>query len=66
MNDFLDGNHKDKNVSFGMSSQLLLSLANSFENTPKYQLLSTDVGIAGGRAIAQEIIMKELRFCSEI
>lgn len=51
MNDFLDGNHKDKNVSFGMSPQLLLSLANSFENTPKYQLLSTDVGIAGGRAI---------------
>ena len=51
LNDFLHGMRKDKNVSFGMSPQLLLSLANSFENTPKYQLLSTDVGIAGGRAI---------------
>ena len=51
MRDFLSGNTKDKNVSFGMSPQLMLSLANSFENTPKYQLLSTDLGIAGGRAI---------------
>lgn len=51
MNDFLTDKMRDKNVSFGMSPQLLLSLANSFENTPKYQLLSTDVGIAGGRAI---------------
>lgn len=51
MNDFLTSKTRDKSVSFGMSPQLLLSLANSFENTPKYQLLSTDVGIAGGRAI---------------
>lgn len=50
MDDFMK--NKGKDVAFGgMSTQLLLDLANSFENTPKYQLLSTDVGIAGGRAI---------------
>ncbi len=41
-----------KDVSFGMSAQGILSLANNFENNNIYQLLSTDVGIAGGRAIS--------------
>lgn len=34
------------------NTQTLLTLANHFENDAKYQLLSTDVGIAGGRAIS--------------
>lgn len=38
-----------KNPSFKGSN--LLFLANSFENDARYKLLSTDVGIAGGRAI---------------
>ena len=50
-NDFLNKN-KDGNVSFGMNYPLLLSVANKFENNPKYQLLSTDVGIAGGRTVS--------------
>ena len=44
--------HEQKNVSFGMNYNTMLSLANKFENDPTYQLLSTDVGIAGGRAIS--------------
>ena len=45
---------KDSNPTFGgmISTETLLSLANHFENDAKYQLLSTDVGIAGGRAIS--------------
>ena len=43
---------KDK-VSFtGISPATLLSVANHFENDTVYQLLSTDVGIAGGRAVS--------------
>lgn len=42
----------NKNVSFGMNYNTLLSVANKFENDPTYQLLSTDAGIAGGRAIS--------------
>ncbi|MFR1673114.1 MAG: hypothetical protein ACLSWI_09245 [Candidatus Gastranaerophilaceae bacterium] len=44
----------DKDVSFNGigNAQTLLSLANHFENDSKYQLLSTDVGIAGGRAVS--------------
>ena len=34
------------------NTQTLLTLANNFENNSKYQLLSTDVGIAGGRAVS--------------
>jgi len=41
-------------VSFaGMGGiQTLLSLTNNFENDSRYKLLSTDVGIAGGRGIS--------------
>lgn len=42
----------NKKVSFGMNYNMLLSVANKFENDPTYQLLSTDAGIAGGRAIS--------------
>lgn len=35
-----------------MNYNMLLSVANKFENDPTYQLLSTDAGIAGGRAIS--------------
>lgn len=44
--------NKNKKLSFGMSAQGILSLANHFENDNVYQLLSTDAGIAGGRAIS--------------
>ena len=42
----------NKNIPFGMNYNALLSIANKFENDATYQLLSTDVGIAGGRAIS--------------
>lgn len=48
-------NTKDdkKDLTFeGNATQTMLSLAHNFENNPTYQLLSTDVGIAGGRAIS--------------
>lgn len=49
---FINNSKDKKQVPFeGGSTQLLLGLANSFENDARYQLLSTDVGIAGGRAI---------------
>ena len=42
--------NKDKNVSFGaVNPQTLMSLAYSFENNPKYGLLSTDLGVWIGR-----------------
>lgn len=45
-------NKKDKNPSFNaMSGQALFTLAHCFENDAKYKLISTDVGIAGGRAV---------------
>ena len=57
----------NKNVSFGMNYNTLLSVANKFENDPTYQLLSTDAGIAGGRAISSrnnhertEILFRDL------
>ena len=43
---------ENKKVSFGMNYNTLLSIANKFENDATYQLLSTDVGIAGGRAVS--------------
>lgn len=53
MNNFANiKDDKKKELSFGMSAQGILSLANHFENDNIYQLLSTDVGIAGGRAIS--------------
>ena len=42
----------NKNIPFGMNYNALLSIANKFENDATYQLLSTDVGIAGGRAVS--------------
>lgn len=55
----MDGflNKKDskngEEVSFtGIKPATLLSVANHFENDTVYQLLSTDVGIAGGRTIS--------------
>lgn len=51
MNDFLNKDDK-KDVSFGaISPQTLMSLAFNFENNPKYQLLSTDMGVWLGRGI---------------
>ena len=44
--------NNDKNVSFGaISPQTLMSLAYSFENNPKYGLLSTDMGVWIGRGV---------------
>ena len=51
ISDFLDKDEK-KDVSFGaISPQTLMSLAFNFENNPKYQLLSTDMGVWLGRGI---------------
>ena len=61
--------NRPKSLSFGgmINTQTLLTLANHFENDAKYQLLSTDVGIAGGRAISSrnkhertEILFRDL------
>ena len=49
MDKFLNNN---KDVSFGaISPQTLMSLAYSFENNPKYGLLSTDMGVWIGRGV---------------
>ncbi len=48
----LDNKKKDNDVSFGNGAQTLLTIAHKFENDTIYQLLSTDVGISGGRAIS--------------
>ena len=54
MGGFLNKNRENsEDVSFtGVTPQTLLSIANKFETDPMYQLMSTDVGIAGGRAIS--------------
>lgn len=49
MDDFLKKDKKD--VAFGMNPQTLMSLAYSFENNPKYGLLSTDAGVWIGRGV---------------
>jgi len=57
-----------KNTSFkGLGVQNLLFLSNSFENDARYKLLSTDAGIAGGRAASarnkyerREILFRDL------
>ena len=52
MNDFMNKDQNSKDVSFGaISPKTLMSLAYSFENNPKYQLLSTDMGVWLGRGI---------------
>ena len=44
---------QDNNVSFGaISPQTLMSLAYSFENNPKYGLISTDAGVWVGRGVS--------------
>ena len=44
--------NNSKDVSFGaISPQTLMSLAYSFENNPKYGLLSTDMGVWIGRGV---------------
>ncbi len=44
---------EQRQPTFGaINYSTLLSVANKFENDPTYQLLSTDAGIAGGRAIS--------------
>ena len=52
INQFINKKDNKKDISFGMNYGTLLSVANKFENNATYQLLSTDVGIAGGRAIS--------------
>ena len=55
MDEFLskDKSKTQDNVAFtGIAPSTLLSIANHFENDTVYQLLSTDVGIAGGRAVS--------------
>lgn len=57
-----------KETSFqGNAVQTLLTLTNNFENDARYKLLSTDVGIAGGRAVnarnkneRREILFRDL------
>lgn len=59
---------KTNNTSFkGNYIQTLLTLTNDFENDARYKLLSTDAGIAGGRAInarnkheRREILFRDL------
>lgn len=58
----------NKETSFkGSYVQSLLSLTNHFENDARYKLLSTDVGIAGGRAVSarnkherREVLFRDL------
>lgn len=50
MDSFMNKKADKKDVSFGaINPQTLMSLAYSFENNPKYQLLSTDMGVWVGR-----------------
>lgn len=43
----------DTNIPFGaISPQTLMSLAYSFENNPKYGLISTDAGVWVGRSVS--------------
>lgn len=52
MDKFVNNDKQNKDVSFGaISPQTLMSLAYSFENNPKYQLLSTDAGVWIGRGV---------------
>ncbi|MBP3923835.1 hypothetical protein J6E39_01170 [bacterium] len=51
MDDFLNKTSR-KDTSFGsINPQTLMSLAYSFENNPKYGLLSTDLGVWVGRGV---------------
>lgn len=54
MSEFLNNakTKKEKDLTFTGLADTLLNLAHKFENDTTYQLLSTDVGISGGRAIS--------------
>ena len=52
MDKFMKKDDEKKDLSFGMNYGTMLAIANKFENDATYQLLSTDVGIAGGRAVS--------------
>ncbi len=72
MSEFLNKTNKQQEKKMAAfnglnGTQTLLTLANHFENDAKYQLLSTDVGIAGGRTIMarnnnerREILIRDL------
>lgn len=49
MNEFLDSSNKNNPSFNAISPQTLMSLAYSFENNPKYGLISTDFGVWVGR-----------------
>ncbi len=66
MQQFINNSSKDKqkankNPSFkGDIAQTVLNLAHKFENDTTYQLLSTDVGISGGRAYSARNIHERI------
>lgn len=70
MDTFLNKDDK-KNVAFGkLTPQMMLEFVNTFENTPKYQLLSEDFGSATGRAICArnkyeriEVLFRDITSC---
>lgn len=56
-----------KNIPFGSATSALMSIAFNLENNATWQLLSTDVGTAGGRALSarnkderREILFRDL------
>lgn len=60
-----NSNKDTKNTSF--KGLTMLSLANSFETDARYKLLSTDIGVAGGRAVSarneperREVLFRDL------
>lgn len=67
MNKFIEKAKARKDVSFGGGADKLMSLAFNLENNTTWQLLSTDVGTASGRAISarnnderREILFRDL------
>jgi len=68
MDKFINKAKSDKkDVSFGAGSSFLMSLAFNLENNTTWQLLSTDIGTASGRAISarnkderREILFRDL------
>lgn len=68
MDKFLsDNKSKNKDISFGTGASALMKFAFNLENNTTWQLLSTDVGTASGRAISarnnderREILFRDL------
>lgn len=68
MDKFIENSEKNKkNIAFGAGSSALLSVAYNLENNTTWQLLSTDIGTASGRAISarnederREILFRDL------